>query len=788
MEHLVFISHSSEDKSIADAICRHLEKAGIHCWIAPRDIRHSDWAASIMDGLRLSDVFVVIISRHSIASGEVTKEVTEATHVCQYILPFRVDHEELSKRLRYHLGPCHWLDAVSPPLEQWLDELTQRILNLSGEDSVYTNQNQWKLLERISWPRPFFTGREEEIRQIAEILEKEHVLFLQGMGGIGKSELAKGYAQAFRNRYDTIIFAGYAGNLVDVMNGDEVFIENLRRSTETESAEAFFRRKLQVLKQLSSPRVLLILDNFDVEDDPHLEDLIHGPYHLLITSRFEHYGYPVLHIGKIGDFAKVRQIFADNYGRPLHAEDRKTVDEILRLADCHTITVELIARQMRASFIKPQKMLALLRDSGINTRLKEKIKREGSPAQHTSFEYIRELFQLSKLSQKEQHILCCMCMVPQIGIEIPLFGEICGLEDYDGINSLLSKSWLMLDEKTDTLILHPVIADVVREQLHPTPLLCQDYVIGLWKKLRNCWYYTTEERNALSPYLFFFLRTFPEPQKELWLQYGDFGNCAWICGNFELSIQSCLRFYKMTLREFGPETVETGMAATWLGGAYHNSGDNDSAEPYYRQGLEARLAVLGSFHRDVAVSYGKLGRCAYLKKHFKEAEKYLNKAMKIFARLYAEASSDEERREARYYSGDTIVELERLWMEQGNYEKALKYCQESYDIFYSRNRCEIANSAYSLVDMGICCSALGRYEDAESYLNRALELNLSLNGKTSVQTVRTRTAIADNAARQHDRERAEQLYLELELDLEKDFGPENPQVKHIREKRQSLSI
>ena len=119
-----------------------------------------------------------------------------------------MDHEELSKRLRYHLGPCHWLDAVSPPLEQWLDELTQRILNLSGEDSVYTNQNQWKLLERISWPRPFFTGREEEIRQIAEILEKEHVLFLQGMGGIGKSELAKGYAQAFRDRYDTIIFAG----------------------------------------------------------------------------------------------------------------------------------------------------------------------------------------------------------------------------------------------------------------------------------------------------------------------------------------------------------------------------------------------------------------------------------------------------------------------------------------------------------------------------------------------------------------------------------------------------
>ena len=134
MERMVFISHSTADREIANAICHRLEEAGVRCWIAPRDITHGDWAGSIMDGLRRSEVYVIVVSRNSIESPEVTKEVTEATHTCRYILPFKVDDNMLSDRLQYHLGPCHWLDAVTPPLEARIDELLQHILNLSSED------------------------------------------------------------------------------------------------------------------------------------------------------------------------------------------------------------------------------------------------------------------------------------------------------------------------------------------------------------------------------------------------------------------------------------------------------------------------------------------------------------------------------------------------------------------------------------------------------------------------------------------------------------------------------
>ena len=34
----VFISYASQDKAVAEAVCQALEKAGVACWIAPRDV------------------------------------------------------------------------------------------------------------------------------------------------------------------------------------------------------------------------------------------------------------------------------------------------------------------------------------------------------------------------------------------------------------------------------------------------------------------------------------------------------------------------------------------------------------------------------------------------------------------------------------------------------------------------------------------------------------------------------------------------------------------------------
>jgi hypothetical protein len=48
----VFVSYSSEDKTIGDGVCAVLEANRIRCWIAPRDVfAGSDYGEAIIDAI-----------------------------------------------------------------------------------------------------------------------------------------------------------------------------------------------------------------------------------------------------------------------------------------------------------------------------------------------------------------------------------------------------------------------------------------------------------------------------------------------------------------------------------------------------------------------------------------------------------------------------------------------------------------------------------------------------------------------------------------------------------------
>jgi TIR domain len=79
MPSMVFISHSSKDRATADAICAHLESAGIKCWIAPRDIEPgATWTKGIMQGLEACRVLILVFSEHANDSDHVEREVAKA--------------------------------------------------------------------------------------------------------------------------------------------------------------------------------------------------------------------------------------------------------------------------------------------------------------------------------------------------------------------------------------------------------------------------------------------------------------------------------------------------------------------------------------------------------------------------------------------------------------------------------------------------------------------------------------------------------------------------------------
>lgn len=158
MAHDVYISYSSPDKAIADAMCATLERRGIRCWIAPRDIKPGEsYASAIVDAVGVSHVFVLIFSHSASQSRQVVNEVAEAIDRDIPVIPFRIEDVLPSKELSYFIGNIHWLDALTPPLEQHLLRLIEDVQRL------------------LDIPQP--TRRYDPIRarleqQLAELLEK----------------------------------------------------------------------------------------------------------------------------------------------------------------------------------------------------------------------------------------------------------------------------------------------------------------------------------------------------------------------------------------------------------------------------------------------------------------------------------------------------------------------------------------------------------------------------------------------------------------------------------------
>ena len=54
-------------------------------------------------------------------------------------------------------------------------------------------------------------------------LSKYGKIFIEGMGGIGKSELVKKYLSENKNKFDKIIYASYENNLVDTIIKEQNF-------------------------------------------------------------------------------------------------------------------------------------------------------------------------------------------------------------------------------------------------------------------------------------------------------------------------------------------------------------------------------------------------------------------------------------------------------------------------------------------------------------------------------------------------------------------------------------
>ena len=134
-----------------------------------------------------------------------------------------------------------------------------------------------------------FTGREAGLRELREQLRSgaSVVLFgiqsvtLQGMGGVGKTQLALEYAHRYRTAYDVVYWLN-----ADSTENLEASLRDLGNALNLQTEQSGPEHARAVVHELSRDkrRWLLIFDNAD-EPEMIRAYMPHGPGHLLITSR-----------------------------------------------------------------------------------------------------------------------------------------------------------------------------------------------------------------------------------------------------------------------------------------------------------------------------------------------------------------------------------------------------------------------------------------------------------------------------------------------------------------------
>jgi hypothetical protein len=108
----LFVGHVSEDRSAAVEIVDELERRGIPCWIAPRNVRPGKpFDDEIAEAIETCQAMLLIFSDRCNTSEYIRREVTVAGDVGKVIMPFRIEDARPKGGLRVRLSDLHWIDA-----------------------------------------------------------------------------------------------------------------------------------------------------------------------------------------------------------------------------------------------------------------------------------------------------------------------------------------------------------------------------------------------------------------------------------------------------------------------------------------------------------------------------------------------------------------------------------------------------------------------------------------------------------------------------------------------------
>lgn len=323
----------------------------------------------------------------------------------------------------------------------------------------------------VKVPRPchHFCGRDAELEKLHELLCSKGKVFVQGIAGIGKSELTKAYAKKYDKEYTNILYITYSGDLKnDIVNMD--FADDV---DENETADARFSRHHRHLRKLRADS-LLIIDNFNTvtAKDSILDVILKYHCRILFTTRSKFDTYASVNLEEIADTETLISLMGCFYSDA--EKQRPVLKQIIQAVHRHTLAVELSARLLETGILKPLPLLNKLKTEKAALDITDTIDitKDGRSRKETYYDHIHTLFSLYQLSNAETDVMRNLSLVPLTGIPGRLLANWLKLCDMNIINGLIEKGFVQtVDGRTVTL--HPMVQEVAMDETRPSVQKCR---------------------------------------------------------------------------------------------------------------------------------------------------------------------------------------------------------------------------------------------------------------------------------------------------------------------------
>ena len=521
-------------------------------------------------------------------------------------------------------------------------------------------------------PRPcrHFVGRENETTELHSLLEDNSKVFLYGIAGIGKSELAKSYAKYYKKHYTNILYFEYAGDLHQSVT-DMDFADDLPEDTEEER----FRKHNRFLRSLKDD-TLIIIDNFNATatQDSFLSVMLKYRCRILFTTRSKFDSYCTLHLKEIKESSSLFQLVSSFYSEA--EEHRSLVDEIIETVHRHTFAVELAAKLLENGILSPHQLLEKLQKEKASLENEDKIKafKDGHSSNATYYYHIHTLFSLYSLSQEQKGIMRNLCFLPSAGISARLWAKWLQLRNLNDINDLIETGFVQSSLR-HTISLHPMIQEIAVSETAPSVTSCHTLLdslqkiclmhgieVSYYKKL----FQTAEnimlfiEKDDVPQYLLFLEDVFPYMEKYRYQRgmkkiiqelqhfvkastYGTASDCALLLdyqATMETKTKKAIKLEKEALAQIKETTKENAHLVSNLhsnlGGLYRINGQLDLAREHMETGISLLEKYELLYTND---SIPQISNYAALLAEIQEPERAMSSLQKL-ARIIKEYNSD----------------------------------------------------------------------------------------------------------------------------------------------------